>query len=341
MPGPPTGAYNWLPSDVELRCALHPTPGTNVTVETTSSDPAFNQSFTRSSDAFGTETDIAPHLSIGVGGIARNFTELIAEVTSVTCSAATLNFNDGGSPSSGFDFSTTNGRCFTTANSIRLELIHPNGLDGAYGQCHVYPTMSWKYDGWARAFADPYPGDPVIHDHTTNMDDTATGGHLTQNFPNRRRFDGSVTLTDTGGSPQSQSQNVNEHPGSIKAELQEAWTTSVGEDVNDRRIPLEDDKIWDAMTLSRQSSVVIEPLNDAAGWTYTAGEPSPITVDGNAIKTSPLSEDSEISKTVEHLLISLRQKSAWSRSSLRSYSPRLMNLGKMRVSINSYSCQAV
>lgn len=276
-----------------------------MTVQITSSPDAFgNQSFTYSSNNFAADADLAPHLNISVGldqKGAKDFTGLIAEVSGVSCKAAgqnfNLNFNDGGNPSSGFDLTAGNGHCFTTTDSIRLELTNSAGLaQGNGGSDDVWPMMSWKYDGWVRTFAVPYPGNPVIHDETTNADYTATEGHLDQTFANRRRFNWSVTL----GS-ESQSQNVNEHPGSIKATLQEAWTVAEGEDVNDRRILLEDDKVWDAITLSRQSSVVIEPLNDAAGWTYTAGDGS-VSVDANALKVSPTADDSEISKNVSHNL---------------------------------------
>ncbi len=300
------GTFDWLPPDVELEYALHARPSTNFTIVTTCTDPALQQTVSRPASFINATASLAPHLQIGIGiteegqnSGASGFAGLCAEVTAVSCTQWGLNFRDSGTPPSGFDHSTANGRCFTTANSIRLELTNPTGILRGSGSDDVWPNMSWGYDGWVRVFADPYPGNPVVSDYLTEADYTATGGHLVQNFLLRRRFNWTTTLKDVGGTLQTLNQSFNQHPAYIKAQLQEAWVNSAGEIYDDRRIPLEDDVGWDAIQLSRQASLVVEPLNSMTGWDYTAGS-GVLSVDAGALKVTPADSDCEISKTVNH-----------------------------------------
>ncbi len=300
------GLFDWLPPDVELEYALHPRPGTNFTIVTTCTDPALQQTVSRPASVINATASLAQHLQIGIGiteegqnSGASGFIGLCAEVTAVSCTQWGLNFRDSGTPSSGFDLSTANARCFTTANSIRLELTNATGIEKGSGSDDVWPNLSWGYDGWVRVFADPYPGNPVLRDYPTDADYTATGGHLVQNFLLRRRFNWTTTLKDVGRTLQTQNPSFNQHPAYIKAELQEAWVNSAGETYDDRRIPLEDDAGWDAIQLSRQASLVVEPLNSLTGWDYTVGS-GVLSVDAGALKVTPADEDCEISKTVNH-----------------------------------------
>jgi hypothetical protein len=300
VPSPPGTPYDWLPPDVELQYALHPQPDTEIEVVIESSEPNFEQEF--SLDTVGTNAarDLAPWMTLGVQtrelGTAKDFTGLIAEVTDVSCSLADLNFNDGGEPSSGFNASANNALLYTGADSLHLELTSIEGVTGADAITTVYPVHKWAYDGKVNVFNTAYKGTPVIHDHNTDEDYPAPNARFRQSFAHRR-FTWSWALWD-----EDDAIAVNEHHN-IKAELQEEWTEDNGEEVDDRRLLLEDDEIWNAFRMSRAPVLTLEDLNSIAGWDFDGGSEGVISgFTPGAIQVRTVTENAAIIKEVEHNL---------------------------------------